>query len=120
MAELPGSSHLEPAQSNRFSPNDTTISEVVGNRTSDPSRADIPSDESCVNLNVTGYGCGPAISRNRSEPLSSQQANLPEVDVPGSAVGPNNSYVTSTSAGAPCLLLGQSAQLNIHAFDDDR
>jgi hypothetical protein len=55
---------------NRFSPNDTAPFEVVGNRTSDPSIGDLPEDESCVNLNVTGYGCGPAISRNRTEPLS--------------------------------------------------
>jgi hypothetical protein len=104
---------LNQPNPNRFSANDTTLSEVVGNRTSDPSKADIPSDESCVNLNVTGYGCGPAISRNRSEPLSFPGKQvLFKWDVPGSAVGPNNSYVTSTSAGTPVYAAWVS-QLNL-------
>ncbi|KAE9979160.1 hypothetical protein BLS_010092 [Venturia inaequalis] len=104
---------LNQPNPNRFSPNDTDISEVTGNRTSDPSSADIPSEESCVNLNVTGYGCGPAISRNRSEPLSfpGKQVLL-SWDAPGSAVGPNNSYVTSTSAGAP-KFAAWASQLNL-------
>lgn len=98
---------------NRFSPNDTQPFEVVGNRTSDPSDSTIPSDESCVNLNVTGYNCGPAIARNRSEPLSfpGKQVNL-TWDAPGQPVGPNNSYVTSTSAGQPQFVAWVS-QLNL-------
>jgi hypothetical protein len=98
---------------NRFSPNDTKDSEVVGNRTSDPSISDLPADESCINLNVTGYGCGPAISRNRSEPLSfpGKQVRF-SWDAPGQAVGPNNSYVTSTSAGKPSWVAWVS-QLNL-------
>jgi Ferritin-like domain len=104
---------LNQPNPNRFSPNDTKLNEVVGNRPSDPSKADIPSDESCVNLNVTGYGCGPAISRNRSEPLSFPGKQiLLKWDNPGSAVGPNNSYVTSTSAGAPAFAAWVS-QLNL-------
>jgi hypothetical protein len=83
---------------NRWSANDTANYEVVGNRTSDPSISTIPEKESCVNLNVTGYGCGPAISRNRSEPLSfpGKQVNF-TWDAPGLAVGPNNSYTTSVN-----------------------
>ncbi|PSK55999.1 Protein rds1 [Elsinoe australis] len=83
---------------NRWSANDTANYERVGNRTSDPAISDIPQHESCVNLNVTGYGCGPAIARNRSEPLSfpGKQVNL-TWDLPGQAVGPNNSYVTDVS-----------------------
>lgn len=98
---------------NRLSPNDTAAWEVVGNRTADPSRSDIPADESCVNLNVTGYNCGPAIARNRSEPLSfpGRQVNL-TWDAPGQAVGPNNSYVTSTAAGTPQFVAWVS-QLNL-------
>lgn len=99
---------------NRFSPNDTADGEVVGNRTADPSdsRA-VPPDESCVNLNVTGYGCGPAISRNRTEPLSfpGRQVRF-SWDEPGQAVGPNNSYVTSTTAAAPSFVAWVS-QLNL-------
>jgi hypothetical protein len=110
---IPALHILNQPNPNRFSPNDTAISEVVGNRTSDPSKADIPSDQSCVNLNVTGVGCGPAISRNRSEPLSfpGKQIFL-SWDAPGQAVGPNNSYVTSTTAGAPQFAAWVS-QLNL-------
>jgi hypothetical protein len=98
---------------NRFSPNDTELNEVVGNRSIDPSKSDIPAEESCINLNVTGYGCGPAISRNRSEPLSfpGRQVYL-SWDNPGQAVGPNNSYVTSTTAGQPAFAAWVS-QLNL-------
>jgi len=93
---------LNQPNPNRFSPNDTKLGEVVGNRTSDPSISNIPSDESCVNLNVTGYGCGPAISRNRSEPLSFPGKKIfLSWDEPGRPVGPNNSYITSSQAGRP-------------------
>merc|ERR1712059_172340 len=80
------------ANINRVSPNDTAIWERVDNRTSSP--ATIPEqDDSCINLNKTGYGCGPAITRNRSEPLSfpGKQVLL-EWDTPGKPVGPNNGY----------------------------
>jgi hypothetical protein len=98
---------------NRFSPNDTANYEVVGNRTGDPSISTIPDDESCVNLNVTGYGCGPAIARNRSEPLSFPGRKvLLTWDDPGKAVGPNNSYITDTVAGAPKFVAWVS-QLNL-------
>lgn len=104
---------VNQANPNRFSPNDTADYEVVGNRTADPSRSDIPADESCVNLNTTGYACGPAIAHNRSEPLSfpGKQVNL-TWDAPGQAVGPNNSYVTATSAGQP-QFVAWVAQLNL-------
>lgn len=101
------------ANINRFSPNDTANWERVGNRTSGPAISTIPQNETCINLNVTGYGCGPAIARNRSEPLSfaGKQVDL-LWDVPGQPVGPNNSYVTSTSAGAPAFVAWAS-QLNL-------
>ncbi|KAH3917498.1 hypothetical protein HBI56_108620 [Parastagonospora nodorum] len=93
------------ANPNRISPNDTKPNEVSGNRIADPSDSTIAEDESCVNVNATehpGYSCSPGIARNRSEPLSfpGKLLNL-TWEVPGQAVGPNNSYVTSTSAGAP-------------------
>lgn len=101
------------ANINRFSPNDTAKWERVGNRTSDPATTDIPADESCVNLNVTGYGCGPAIAHNRSEPLTFPGKKIDLLwDAPGQAVGPNNSYVTSTSAGAPVFVAWVN-QLNL-------
>jgi len=100
---------------NRFSPNDTAQdgTEQVGPRIADPSVSNITTDQSCENLNVTGYGCGPAVAHNKSEPLSFPGKKiLFQWDAPGQAVGPNNSYVTSTSAGSPAFV-GWSSQLNL-------
>jgi hypothetical protein len=98
---------------NRFSANDTKPNEVVGNRPTDPSIGNLTAEESCVNVNETGYSCGPAISRNRSEPLSFAGRKVYfSWDAPGQAVGPNNSYLTSTSAGAPTFVAWVS-QLNL-------
>ncbi|KAK3113963.1 hypothetical protein LTR53_008205 [Teratosphaeriaceae sp. CCFEE 6253] len=102
------------ANINRVSPNDTGLYEHTDNRTSSPATLP-PQAESCVNLNKTGYGCGPAIGHNRSEPLSfpGKQVLL-QWDAPGQAVGPNNSYVTSVggAAGAPAFV-AWVAQLNL-------
>lgn len=104
---------VNQANVNRISPNDTANYERVGNRTSDPAITDIPQDESCLSTNVTGYGCAPAISHNRSEPLSFPGKKVNFLwDSPGSPVGPNNSYITSTSAGAP-KWVAWVAQLNL-------
>jgi Ferritin-like domain len=98
---------------NRVSANDTGFNETVGDRASDPTTAEIPDSESCVNVNTTGYGCGPGISRNRSEPLSFPGRKVYfSWDTPGKPVGPNNSYTTSTMAGAP-KWVGWVSQLNL-------
>ncbi|KAL8915954.1 MAG: hypothetical protein Q9208_008770 [Pyrenodesmia sp. 3 TL-2023] len=105
---------LNNANINRYSPNDTAQdgSETVGPRITDPSISNLTSG-SCINLNVTGYGCGPAIAHNKSEPLSFPGKKvLFQWDAPGLPVGPNNSYVTSTTAGAP-KFVGWSQQLNL-------
>ncbi|KAK5008979.1 hypothetical protein LTR28_003243, partial [Elasticomyces elasticus] len=105
----------DQANINRFSPNDTANWERVGNRTSDPAISTLPENESCIHLNVTGAGCGAAISRNRSEPLSFPGKKVELLwDAPGQTVGPNNSYVTSVSpvAGAPVWVAWVS-QLNL-------
>lgn len=110
---------LNNANINRFSPNDTAIdgSEVTGKRIADPSVSTIPADESCENLNVTGYGCGPAISRNKSEPLSFAGKKVYfEWENPGLAVGPNMSYTTASGAGAP-KFVAWSNQLNLTYSD---
>lgn len=105
---------VNQANINRFSPNDTADWETVGNRTSDPSTTDISADESCVNLNETGYGCGPAIARNRSEPLTFAGKQIRfEWDAPGQAVGPNNSYVTDTTAMGEPQWVAWTNQLNL-------
>ncbi|KAF2236697.1 stress response protein Rds1 [Viridothelium virens] len=98
---------------NRLSANDTTNYEVTGYRTSDPGISTIPSDESCQNLNVTGYGCEPGVTRNKTEPLSFPGREVVfEWETPGLKVGPNNSYVTSTTAGDP-KYVAWVAQLNL-------
>jgi hypothetical protein len=101
------------ANPNRVSPNDTQANEVVGDRVADPSNSTIPPEESCVNVTEPGYGCGPAIAHNRSEPLTfpGKLVNL-TWEEPGLAVGPNNSYVTATSAGKPAFVAWVS-QLNL-------
>jgi hypothetical protein len=98
---------------NRVAANNTARNETVGLRPADPSKGDIADNESCVNLNVTGYNCGPAIHRNRSEPLSFPGKKIYlNWDAPGQVVGPNNSYTTSTSAGQPQWVAWVS-QLNL-------
>jgi hypothetical protein len=100
------------ANINRVSPNDTADWERVDNRTSSP--ATIPAQNaSCINLNATGHGCGPAITHNRSEPLSFPGKQVRFLwDTPGASVGPNNSYLTSSSAGPP-RFVAWVAQLNL-------
>ena len=104
---------LNNANINRYSPNDTAQdgSETVGPRIVDPSISNIT--DTCQGVNVTGYGCDIAVGHNKSEPLSFPGKKvLFKWDAPGSAVGPNNSYVTSTSAGAP-KFVAWSQQLNL-------
>ncbi|KAF2761052.1 hypothetical protein EJ05DRAFT_449333 [Pseudovirgaria hyperparasitica] len=110
---FPALTIVNQANPNRWNPNNTAPGEVVGQRVADPSNSTIPDEESCVNLNVTGYGCGPAISRNRTNPLSfpGKILNL-KWEEPGLAVGPNNSYVTSTTAAQPAFVAWVS-QLNL-------
>ncbi|KAJ6172526.1 hypothetical protein N7470_001593 [Penicillium chermesinum] len=98
---------------NRFIANTTNNWETVGNRTGDPSDSNIAENQSCVHQNTTGYNCGPAISRDRNDPVSfpGRQVNL-TWDDPGRAVGPNNSYVTSTTARQPAFVAWLS-QLNL-------
>ena len=105
---------LNNANINRYSPNDTAPdgSETVGKRIADPSISNISA--SCENLNATGYGCGPAVAHNKSEPLSfpGKQVFL-SWDAPGQPIGPNNSYVTSTSAKGAPKYVAWSQQLNL-------
>lgn len=96
--------------SSRLNANETEDWEVVGNRTGDPSKSDIPEDESCFNKTTPGTSCSPGISHDRDAPLTFPGREvLLTWDSPGLAVGPNNSYVTSTTAGEPQFVawLGQ-------------
>lgn len=76
------------------------------------STADVAPEDACVNATAVGQNCAPAITHNKTAPLSypGRQVYLQWED-PGKPVGPNNSYVTSTSAGTPRYALWVS-QLN--------
>ncbi|KAH7042053.1 ferritin-like domain-containing protein [Macrophomina phaseolina] len=95
---------------NRISPNTTAAWETVGNRTGDPSDSNVPASDNCTQDTEIGYSCTPALHHDKFEPLSfpGRQVNL-TWDDPGLAVGPNNSYITSTTAGEPTFVawLGQ-------------
>ncbi|KAJ6441651.1 M6 metalloprotease [Purpureocillium lavendulum] len=57
---------------------------------------------SCTNATRVGERCGPAITNNRTTPLSYAGRRVYfEWDEPGTPIGPNNSYVTNTTAGQP-------------------
>jgi hypothetical protein len=66
-----------------------------------------------VGNTTTGYNCAPGISRNRSEPLTFPGRKIfLEWEEPGLAVGPNNSYITTTTATEPKYVAWVS-QLNL-------
>ncbi|KAI0173014.1 ferritin-like domain-containing protein [Hypoxylon sp. FL1284] len=69
--------------------------------------------EGCLNATDKSQDCGPAITQNRTNPLSyaGRQVFL-QWEEPGNCIGPNDSYVTSTSAGAPKFAAWVS-QLNV-------
>ncbi|KAL5344043.1 ferritin-like domain-containing protein [Aspergillus crustosus] len=99
---------------NRLSAGDTANdgSKLVGKRVADPSTSELNNQESCVGAQGIGKNCAAAIARNRTEPLSYPGKRLYlQWESPGKLVGPNNSYVTSTTAGAP-KFVGWSNQLN--------
>lgn len=98
---------------NRASPNDTAENELVGLRIADPSNSTLPDNESCIHNTTIGYNCSPGISRNRTEPLTFPGRKIfLEWEDPGKAVGPNNSYITSTTATAP-VFLAWVTQINL-------
>ncbi|KAI1398370.1 ferritin-like domain-containing protein [Hypoxylon fuscum] len=98
-----------PARINGSSVWNETTSEWVNSL----STSNISSAESCLHVVNSTAGCEPAITQNRSNPLSypGRQVFL-EWDTPGGRTGPNNSYVTSTSAGTPKFAAWVS-QLNV-------
>ncbi|KAH8696184.1 putative stress response protein Rds1 [Talaromyces proteolyticus] len=67
-----------------------------------------------INNPVPAYAnATPAITQNRSTPLSQPGGQVNLVwDAPGKPVGPNNSYITSTSAGRPAYVAWVT-QLNV-------
>lgn len=109
---FPGLTVLNQPNSARWNATQTGFNETTGWGGAAPS-TDVPAAESCIGNNVTGFDCSASISQNRSIPLSfpGREVFL-EWENPGKAVGPNNSYVTDTKAGAPAWVLWVS-QLNI-------
>ena len=82
----------------RKDPNMTQFNETISS---------ISPDESC------GSACGPAITHNRTIPLSYPGKTVYFAwENPGKTVGPDQSYLTSTSAGAPAFIAWVS-QLNV-------
>jgi hypothetical protein len=78
----------------RISPNDTKLNELVGPRIADPNKSSLSDSESCVHNATIGYDCSPAISHNRTEPLTFPGREIfLEWEHPGQAVGPNNSQL---------------------------
>jgi len=77
------------------------------------STKDIEVDESCLNSTEVGVNCSPAITHNRTNPLSypGRQVFL-EWEEPGKPIGPNNSYITNTTANPPVFAAWVS-QLNV-------
>ncbi|KAL4908217.1 hypothetical protein BDW74DRAFT_147069 [Aspergillus multicolor] len=105
------------ANPNRINANTTERNEISDadgfNRTGNPSDSSIPEDESCVHVNETGYSCSPGITNDKYDPLTFPGRKVfLSWDEPGKAVGPNNSYVTSTMAGEPKFVAWLS-QLNL-------
>ena len=82
----------------RKDPSQTKFNERISN---------ITADEAC------GSDCGPAITHNRPIPLSYPGREVYFAwEKPGQAVGPDQSYLTSTSAGAPAFVAWVT-QLNV-------
>lgn len=76
--------------------------ETTGPWTNTLSTQDVDGDDDCLTKDEVGEGCHPAVTNNRSTPLSfpGRQVFL-KWDDPGKPVGPNNSYITDTTAGTP-------------------
>ncbi|KAI1391752.1 ferritin-like domain-containing protein [Hypoxylon trugodes] len=86
--------------------------ETTSRYASSLSTANLTIADDCLHA-AAGANCSPAITHNRSVPLSypGRQVFL-QWDPPGRLTGPNNSYVTSTSAGTPRFAAWIS-QLNV-------
>ncbi|OAX83257.1 hypothetical protein ACJ72_02387 [Emergomyces africanus] len=84
------------------------VNETLGPWLNSLNDTDIPPRERC-----NASECGPAITQNRSIPLSSPERQVRlQWEAPGKPIGPNNSYVTSSSAGAPAFVVWVT-QLNV-------
>ena len=97
----------------RINQNTLTLNETIdyGQNTANTSR--VSAADACLNATEVGENCSPAITHNRTNPLSFPGREVYFTwDAPGSPVGPNNSYVTSTTVTEPAYVAWIS-QLNV-------
>ena len=100
----------------RINANTTEPLELVGSKSgSDPSNSTVPEEQSCLNSDVVGENCSPAVSHNRSIPLSFPGREVMfSWGAPGQPVGPNNSYVTvAGSLADKPVFVAWVSQLNV-------
>lgn len=92
--------------------NTTSLRETISTGTN-VLNSSVAGADSCQRNTVAGKSCHPAITHNRTAPLSwpGRQVFL-SWETPGKHVGPNNSYVTSTNAGSP-KYVAWATQLNV-------
>jgi hypothetical protein len=89
------------------------MNETTGGWANTLSTKGIPKDELCINATSDVEDCHPAVTQNRSIPLSYPGREvLLRWDEPGKPVGPNNSYITSTEVKEPKFAAWVS-QLNV-------
>lgn len=110
---FPALSVLNQPNPARLDANQTGLNETIDTGSNTLKSTVVPEDEACLNADDELSDCGPAITQNRTIPLSYPGREvLFSWESPGKPVGPNNSYVTSTSAGAPQFVLW-ATQLNV-------
>lgn len=111
---FPALTVLNQPNAARINANNTKFGETVGQTASAPlNETGIPKHDVCFNSTIVGEYCAPAITRNRSIPLSFPGREVFFTwELPGKSVGPNNSYVTSTAAGKP-KFVAWVTQLNL-------
>ncbi|KAK0644618.1 ferritin-like domain-containing protein [Cercophora newfieldiana] len=87
--------------------------ETTGGYTNTLSTADVKPEDDCLHNKDVGSNCSPAVTNNRSIPLSypGRQVYF-QWDSPGQAIGPNNSYITDTTVKEPVFAAWVS-QLNV-------
>jgi Ferritin-like domain len=87
--------------------------ETLGAGTNTLNSTGITGSAACLNNSSPGSDCSPAITQNRSIPLSHPGREVSfQWDTPGKAVGPNNSYITNSSAGTASYVVFVT-QLNV-------
>ncbi|MCJ1463064.1 hypothetical protein MMC07_001669 [Pseudocyphellaria aurata] len=111
---FPGLTVVNQPNAARRNANNTKAGETVGTTGAAPlNETVVPKSDQCLGSQIVGEDCSPAITHNRSIPLSFPGREVFfSWELPGKAVGPNNSYVTATAAGKPTFVAWVT-QLNL-------